>query len=239
LTIALLFVASVLTSAVSGVLGMAGGMALLGVMSAILSADAVVPLHGVVQLSSNATRAIVLFRRISWRLAIPYGISSTIGVVVATLLWSSAPPDLSWFQPLIGAFILVFLIWRRLSPSVRTAPVWIYPLLGFGVGLLGMFVGATGFLIAPFFLRDDLEKEGTIATMAAVQTWGHLLKIPAFASLGFDYRPHLLLLGSLLLATVIGTIGGKRALERLPRRVFEIAIEIVLAALAIHLILAS
>lgn len=232
----LLIVSAVLTSAVSGVLGMAGGVALLGVMTALLPPPWVVPLHGLVQLMSNSTRTVVLFRKVVWRIALAYAIPCAIGVVVATVVFAETKPDLSWMPRAIGIFLIAFLIWRRFSPKVRTAPLWVYPMLGLAVGLLTLVVGATGPLIAPFFLRDDLDQEETIATMAIVQSWGHLLKLPAFLALGFDYTPHVALLAALLGATVIGTLLGRKVLSRVPRRTFELIFQVVLLALAIHLV---
>lgn len=84
-----------------------------------------------------------------------------------------------------------------------------------------MFVGATGPLIAPFFLRDDLDKEQIIATKAVCQTWGHLLKLPAFLALGFDYRPWLGTLAVLVACVIAGTAVGKWMLGRLSRDRFE------------------
>ena len=55
-TMIVLVVACVVTATISGILGMAGGVTLLGVMTALLPAPVVVPLHGIVQLASNWTR---------------------------------------------------------------------------------------------------------------------------------------------------------------------------------------
>ena len=52
-TVLILVIASFATATVSAILGMAGGVTLLGVMTALLPAPIVVPLHGVVQLASN------------------------------------------------------------------------------------------------------------------------------------------------------------------------------------------
>ena len=67
-----------------------------------------------------------------------------------------------------------------------------------------MFVGATGPFIAPFFLRDDFEKEEVIATKAACQMVGHGLKIPAVLIIGFEYSAHLPLLGLLVAGVILG-----------------------------------
>jgi uncharacterized membrane protein YfcA len=59
-------VVAVLTSVVSGVMGMAGGMLLLAVMLLRLEPAVAIPVHGVVQLVSNASRAFFLRRQVRW-----------------------------------------------------------------------------------------------------------------------------------------------------------------------------
>jgi uncharacterized membrane protein YfcA len=231
---AILFVASLVTSTVSGALGMAGGIALLGVMTTLLPAADVVPLHGVVQLASNLTRTFAFRKLVNRRMFWAYAPLALVGTVLATLVRSKI--ELGWFEPVVGVFILAVLAWRRYAPKLRALPMWSYAPLGFVVGFLSIFLGATGPLLAPFFLRDDLDKEEVIATQAACQTWVHLLKIPAFLSLGFDYLPHLGLLAGLLLAVVIGTYVGKHMLERLSQATFVIIFQLVLIVMAVHLI---
>lgn len=104
------------------------------------------------------------------------------------------------------------------------------------MGFLTIFVGATGPFLAPFMLRDDFEKESVIATKAACQMWLHLLKIPAFLSLGFDYRPHAPLLAVLVLAVIIGTYVGKTLLSRISPERFNILFQGLLVVIALYLI---
>lgn len=234
---ALLVTAAYVTSAISGMLGMAGGITLLGVMTILLPPQLVVPLHAVVQLSSNFTRTLVFIRHVRWRLVAIFAPPVVLGVAVAARIWSGS--ELTWFRPAIGLFILAFLAWRRWAPKLRNLPLWSYAIVGAVSGFLTVMVGATGPLIAPFFLRDDLEKEEVIATKAVAQAWGHLWKIPAFIALGFDYRPHLPLVAALIAAVILGTLTGKRLLTRLTRATFERVFEAVLAAIAIYLVAAN
>lgn len=228
--------AGLATSALSGVIGMGGGMALVGVMAVVLPPAAVVPLHGVTQLASNFTRTLALLRHVHWRLFALYTPFLTVGTALAAWLWSSL--SLAWFKPGIGVFLLAFLVYRRRKPELRNPPLWIYMPLGAVAGFLGVFVGATGPFIAPFFQRDDLEKESVIATKAAVQAVGHLLKLPAFFALGFDYLAHVPLLGALIASVVVGTLLGRLVLERLSRRAFNVLFEGTLALIALYLLLA-
>lgn len=233
----ILTLAALVASIISAIVGMAGGIALLGVMSALLSPAQVVPIHGLVQLASNSTRTIAFARHTEWRVLAIYALPLTLGVWMATQIWSGDKMD--WFRPLVGGFILAFLLWRRFKPKLRNLPLWSFAPLGLVVGFATIFVGATGPLIAPFFLRDDFNKEQVIATKAACQTWGHVLKIPAFLALGFDYLPHWELVAGLIAAVIVGTLVGKRLLGHIPEKAFTIFYQIVLAAIALYLIVSS
>ena len=233
----ILTIAAFLTSIISGIVGMAGGVTLLGVMSAILPAGQVVPLHGVVQLASNSTRTVVFIKDVAWRIFLRYSIPLVIGVWASTFVWSG--DKLGWFKPAVGGFILAFLLWRWFKPALRNLPLWSFVPLGLVVGFATIFIGSTGPLIAPFFLRDDLENEQVIATKAACQTVGHTLKIPAFIALGFNYLPHWPLLGALLIAVIVGTVLARRILKLVSRQFFVILYQVVLALIALYLILSG
>ena len=65
---AILLIASFLTSSISAVLGMGGGIILLGIMSIIIPEGyMVIALHGVIQLISNSTRTFVFRNHIKKR----------------------------------------------------------------------------------------------------------------------------------------------------------------------------
>lgn len=231
---AILIPAALITSTVSGFLGMAGGISLLAVMTAVLPAAQVVPIHGAVQLASNFTRTLVYIRHVYWKIFFVYAVPVACGVAAAASLWSG--DKLAWFKPGIGAFILLFLVWRRCKPTLRNVPLWVYAPVGLAAGFLTIFVGAVGPFIAPFFLRDDFKKEQVIATKAVCQAWGHLLKIPAFLALGFPFHEHGRLMGALFVCVLLGTIAGRWLLNRISKERFVLVYEFVLGAIALYLI---
>ena len=233
-TVVVLVVACFVTATISGILGMAGGVTLLGVMTALLPAPVVVPLHGIVQLASNWTRTWAFRRHVRWPIFFAFMVPAVAGVAIAANIWSDL--KLTWFRAWIGAFILLFLVWRRYKPKLRNPPLWSYTVLGFAAGLLAIFVGATGPFLAPFFLRDDFDNEQVIATKAVCQTWLHLLKIPAFLALSFDYTPYAPVLVGLVVAVIGGTYFGKHLLSRISKERFVFWFQLVLAILAIYLI---
>lgn len=91
-------------------------------------------------------------------------------------------------------------------------------------------------LMAPFFLRDDLTKEGIISTKSSVQTVGHLIKIPVFLSVGFPYMEHILLISILTIAAVIGTRVGVHLLGKINEKVFRVIFRSALFLAAVRLI---
>ncbi|MDH3656139.1 MAG: sulfite exporter TauE/SafE family protein [Myxococcales bacterium] len=236
-TAVVLVVACFVTATISGILGMAGGVTLLGVMTALLPAPVVVPLHGIVQLASNWTRTWAFRRDVRWPIFFAFMIPAVVGVAVAANIWADL--NLTWFRAWIGAFILFFLLWRRYKPKLRNPPIWSYAVLGLAAGLLTIFVGATGPFLAPFFLRDDFDNEQVIATKAVCQTWLHLLKIPAFLALSFDYAPYAPVLVGLVVAVIGGTYFGKHLLSRISKERFVFSFQLVLAILSVYLILST
>jgi len=233
-TVLVLVVACFVTATVSAILGMAGGVTLLGVMTALLPAPVVVPLHGIVQLGSNWTRTWAFRRHVRWSIFFAFMLPAVVGVGIAASIWAGL--ELTWFRAWVGAFILFFLVWRRYKPDLRNPPIWSYAALGLAAGLLAIFVGASGPFLAPFFLRDDFENEEVIATKAICQTWLHLLKIPAFLALSFDYAPYAPMLVGLVVAVIGGTYFGKHLLTRISKDRFVFWFQLVLAILAVYLI---
>ena len=59
LLIAILAVSSLVTSFISGILGMAGGMILMGILLAVVPLPQAMMLHGITQLASNGWRAVL------------------------------------------------------------------------------------------------------------------------------------------------------------------------------------
>lgn len=232
----ILTITALLAAVLSGVLGMGGGVALLGVMTAILPAPVVVPLHGVIQLVSNCTRTLALLRHVVWRVVAVFAPPLVLGLAFATALWSGN--KLNYLRPVVGVLLLAFVALRRRAPKLRNLPTWTYAPLGLVTGFASVWIGAVGPLLAPFFLRDDLEPEQIIATKAACQSISHLLKIPAFVVLGFEFVGHGELLLTLVVVVIVGTLIGRAILTRIERARFVTAFEILLVTLAIWLITA-
>ena len=67
LILGVLGVSAFVTSFISGILGMAGGMILMGILLAVMPVSGAMMLHGVTQMASNGWRAWLWRSEIDWR----------------------------------------------------------------------------------------------------------------------------------------------------------------------------
>ena len=224
---------AVATSIVSGVMGMAGGMLLLAVMLLKLEPAVAIPVHGILQMVSNGSRAFFLRQKVAWRavwrFAWPLLPAGALGI------WLLAHVPANGSRIAIGAFVLAS-TWLKTFFSIGHGPA-ANRALPFGGALVGFFstlVGATGPLLGPFVLALDLGSQSTIATMAACQIFQHASKVALFGLRGFDIAGYLLPCLLLCACAVAGSAIGTRLLDHLPEKAFKLTVKIVLTALALH-----
>ena len=137
-------------------------------------------------------------------------------------------------KPLIGIFIIWFLFGRY--PQIKDKQPHFFG-VGAMSGLTTVFIGATGPLIAPFFLKGKLTKENIIANKAVCQAISHTGKIPLFIIFfKFNYFTELAVLMPLIIAVFIGTNFGKQVLQFIPEQVFRLLFKGALTLIAIKLI---
>jgi uncharacterized membrane protein YfcA len=212
---------------------MGGGILLMGVMATMLPPAVVIPVHGLVQLASNGSRAVLSWNAINWKIVWPFGIGALVGAAVGGQFAVSLPEDTS--RIVLALFILA-MTWvptPKAAPKIPGKFFWV----GMGSTFLSMFIGATGPLQAPFFLRDGLTKDSVIATKAATQVFQHITKVVAFIALGFAVGPFLPLIGVMIVAVILGSYAGKLVLNRVPEKLFFWFFKITITALAIHMLI--
>ena len=220
LVFALLIISATVTSVISAVAGMGGGVVLLSIMTFFLGIEVIVPIHGIVQLASNSTRTFSLLSNVKRNIFFPAVLTMPIGTYLSVqLIQSIQNREVLYF--LIAGIIFYTLFKPKKMPSLQIPP-WSFSILGFVAGFLNPLIGATGPLLAPFYLRDDLKKEEIIATKAAVQTFGHLIKIPAFLFLGFEYSKYALLILLMVIAVIFGTRFGIKILKGIDEKTFRL-----------------
>lgn len=214
---AFLLATAFLTALLSGVLGMAGGLVLMGALALVLPVSAAFVTHGILQFAANGWRAILHRQHVSWPIVGNYALASAVAAgVVALIAWVPSKP---WLFLLLGLVpMLVWLPKERLQ--LDAARPWQARASGFLVTGLNLSAGVAGPLLDIFFVRTALNRHQIVATKAATQVFAHLAKIvvyglPLIGAAGSGAMPPLWLFAIAIPLSALGTWCGGKILDRI------------------------
>ncbi len=219
--------------AMTAAFGIGGGVALLAIMSTAIPVATLIPIHGIVQMGSNAGRAWHLRAHIKWSFILAFASGAIIGTAIGSQLVVSLPDAL---LKIILALFVLFLVWAPGPKFMRGGSVII------GVGgaissLIGMFVGATGPLVATIVAGKASDRQGVVSTHATAMTLQHALKIIAFGLVGFAFQNWIGFLVVMLIAAQLGTMSGARILHMMDERLFRTIFKYLLTCLALMMLI--
>jgi uncharacterized protein len=222
---------SFLTSLITATFSLGGGSLLIAAMTLVLPPVVVVPVHGFVQLGSNAGRAAVMREHIQWRFILWVTLGAVLGSVAGGRFAYLLPER--WFAAAIGVFVLVttWLPQPKIIAESRVAQF----VGGAVVSALGMVVGAAGPLVAAF-VRGIADRRQLVATHAMLNAFQLAIKVIVFVAMGFAFGQYLPLIFLMLVAGFAGTTVGSRLLNHVPENIFRLAFRVLLSLVALGLI---
>ncbi len=223
---------SFITSFISAILGLGGGVILLGIFAIFLDPIAIIPVHGVIQAASNAGRLITLLDRVHTPIILPFVLGSLIGTTLGGFTFSQINPE--FVQLFVGIFIILTVL--KLFPKIKTKYL---VLVGIVSSFLTILVGGAGSFAAAVVNSIKLEKLSHIATLAFMLLIQHFMKIIVFGFLGFAFAPYISLIVLMIVSGFMGTLIGRVVVVRLNEAVFRRVLDIFLICLAVKLIVGS
>ena len=236
--LAVLGLAALVTSMMTAIAGVGGGIVLIAILLLYVEPVVAIPVHGAIQMVSNVSRTFVQRRHVDramvWRFCLLLVPGSWLGLQ----LLSAIPP--AGGRLAIGAFVLVALWFPRglllgLHPD-RLDRLGRFIGLGGVVGVLNMTFGAAGPFLGPFLRGVGLARHGIVGTFAACQSVGHAVKIALFGLAGFAFAEYALLIVVCMALVVAGTALGSRMLEHIREATFQRIYLVVLTLVALRLI---
>jgi uncharacterized membrane protein YfcA len=227
-----LTLASLVTAFIGVYTGAAGGIMLLAVMALAMAPTALIPVHTVVMLGAGVTRTMIMWRHVMRPTLVPLIIGSAIGAAAGGKLVISLPT--STLLGVLGVFVLLVTWMPRLGRIGAERGRFLF--LGFGVTFLGMFVSATGTLLAPFVASASPERRNHAATLGALMLFSHLSKLIAFGFVGIAIGSFAPLMAAMIAAGAVGNWLGEVALMRTSEQRFRLIFQLVLTALGLRLL---
>jgi uncharacterized membrane protein YfcA len=210
--LALIAATIVLSSFLSGVFGMAGGMILLGVLLNYFDVATGMIFFSIIQLFANGWRVV------QWRHYILWGIFGWyfVGAVIAFAgMWMIAfVPDKAMVY--LGLGVMPFVV-EALPASMRPNIEWKGVPLFTGVvtTIIQILAGVGGLFLDIFFQKSMLDRKTTNATKAVAQSFSHIVRAFYFGSLSGVGDVPLWATGPAILLAIGGTSLAPFVIERM------------------------
>jgi uncharacterized membrane protein YfcA len=225
--IALLTVAALAASTLAAVAGFGGAAILLPVLVALFGPRDAIPILTIAQLVGNGSRVVINRDAVDRRIVGWFALGGIPAALVGGFLFAAAPLDA--LTRLIGAFLLASVAWRHIRPRPSGAlGPRTFTVIGAFFAFASALVGSIGPLMAPFFLAAGLVKTAYIGTEAAATVVMHVAKLVAYGTAALLTAATVGIGLVMAPAMIVGSLIGKRIVDRLPERVFVAIIEVVL-----------
>lgn len=209
----------IVTSIISGVFGMAGGIVLMLILGLILPVQSAMVLHGATQFFSNGWRAAMWRQWIDWKIIVLYCIGALPAILIPIVL--AYVPDKPvmlitlGLVPYIAASLPASLALDATKPRHAVA-------CGFSVAGLQLLSGVAGPLLDTFFVRSKLDRRAVVATKATTQAISHTLKIGYYGVLLTQVEPvGLDVYAAAIFAAILGTTLAGPILEKMSNENFR------------------
>src|SRR6185437_1372346 len=139
--LAALAVVAALTSFISGIFGMAGGMLLIGFLLMMLPVPVAMVFHGVIQIAANGWRSYLWRHHINWRVVLEFGIGSVFSLIVFSS-FAFVPPKWAVLMAIGLTPFVALAVPLKMAPSIeRKGQAFLAGAIG---GALQLVAGVTG-----------------------------------------------------------------------------------------------
>jgi len=231
----LLTTLSFFTALMTSLAGAGGGTVLLAAMLQFMNPAEAIPVHGVIQFSSNLTRTWLLRKFVNWSIVIRFTILLPIGVYIGLQIFQNMDSDN--IKNIIGIFILLALTLQNLK-FIKSffVPYYAFYFIGLITGVLNILVGVIAPLLAVILKQSISEKKSIVGTLGYFGLIGNLLKIIGFSLIGFSFYEYIDTFLMIIPATLVGSRVGQLLLNKISNKIFMIIFQIILIGLAIRLL---
>ena len=221
-----------LTSTIAAIVGLGGGMMLIAILPSFLPINALIPVHGLTQMTSNLSRAVFGYKDVQYEVIPKFLLGSFLGIGIFASILNFI--SLEYVPLFIGVYILLSLWSEKFNEKIKRYES--YFLAGFFQTGLSIVVGATGPLTMTLLLKDYKNKDKVVATSAALMSLSHILKVFVFMYFGFVFFDYIGIIIAMVIGAIVGSWVGTKLRNIIDGKKFTIILKVLLTTLAIKVI---
>ena len=232
----LLTLLSFFTAMMTSIAGAGGGTVLLAAMLQFMNPSEAIPVHGVIQFTSNIARTWLLRKFVKWSIILKFSLMIPLGVYIGLEIFQSINAE--DIKKLIGSFIIIALILQNIKfiKNLIISSNWYY-IVGLFTGILNILVGVIAPLLAVIIKQSINEKKSIVGTLGYFGLVGNLTKIIGFSLIGFSFLEYLDTFLLMIPATLLGSRIGQYLLDKISNKLFFNIFQIILIFLALRLLI--
>jgi len=220
----------------TSIAGAGGGTVLLAAMLQFMNPSEAIPVHGVIQFTSNIARTWLLRKFVKWGIIFKFSLMIPLGVYLGLEIFQSF--DAEDIKKLIGLFIIIALILQNIKfiKNLIISSNWYY-IVGLLTGILNILVGVIAPLLAVIVKQSINEKKSIVGTLGYFGLVGNFTKIIGFSLIGFSFLEYLDTFLLMIPATLLGSRIGQYLLDKISNKLFFYIFQIILIFLALRLLI--
>lgn len=213
-TFLFILIAGLVTSAIHGASGVAGGFLMAAVLAPLIGVRPVLPVLSVALLVSHSARALLNIGDFNRKAFTAVIISSVPAIVLAAIAYGRLSTTII---ALVFAIVILLSIPLRRIATSRNIKATEKTLTGIGAvyGLISGLAAGPGMLLVPFLLGYGLTRQAFVATMAVIALTSNLTRIAVFGGTNLLNWNYLALGLAVGLITIPGNWLGRWMLQRM------------------------
>ena len=232
----LLTLLSFFTAMMTSIAGAGGGTVLLAAMLQFMNPSEAIPVHGVIQFTSNIARTWLLRKFVKWSIILKFSLMIPLCVYIGLEIFQSINAEN--IKKLIGSFIIIALILQNIKfiKNFIISSNWYY-IVGLFTGILNILVGVIAPLLAVIVKQSINEKKSIVGTLGYFGLVGNFTKIIGFSLIGFSFLEYIDTFLLMIPATLLGSRIGQYLLDKISNKLFFYIFQIILIFLALRLLI--
>lgn len=229
----LLALINFLTSGMTAISGVGGGIILIGLMPMFMTASIIIPVHGASQLASNASRVWFGRQDLRWEYLKPFMIGALLGAIIFGIAIRFISLEL--IPLFIGIYILL-MQWSKTFDKLLKKANNFYLIAFIQMGT-AIFVGISGPMQIALLNKKYDDNNVVVTTGAFMASVVHVVKLIVYALMGFSFLEHWRVMVMMIICATLGSWVGVKLRGVIPIKWLKAMLPISLTIIAIKIII--